>query len=294
MNIPQALADGTSQFHAAGIESPGLDAALLLADILGLDRSRLYLADGPLPDSVQAAYTRALDRRMAGEPLAYILGRREFWGLDFAVGPGVLIPRPDTETLVEAVLLGAAWEDGGPLLDLCTGSGAVVIALKHECPGPELWATDISPAALRLARSNVARLLPGQFINFLEADLFSPRSPAPFLGVFSIITANPPYVPSEDISGLAPELGWEPRLALDGGRDGLDLIRRIVAEAPAHLVPGGALFMEADPRQMETIAGLLASGGFIGIQLYQDLPGKDRVITGSLPKTAKTRRKACV
>jgi release factor glutamine methyltransferase len=255
-----------------------------LAFILKTTREKLMLMDTEALDSVAAAgFEQALERRIAGECVAYILGTREFWGLDFAVTPDVLVPRPDTEILVEAALAALAQLGPSPtLLDLCTGSGAVAIALKHELPSLKVYATDISPKALAIARKNAERLLAGNGADppcFLEGNLFAPVPPIRF----DLIAANPPYVPSADIPLLPREVRLEPPLALDGGEDGLDLIRRIVEDAPAFLRSGGRLIMEADPRQMPAIALILEKKGYRDIRLRQDLSGLDRAIEGALP-----------
>jgi release factor glutamine methyltransferase len=264
------------------VESPGLDAALLLAFVLTTTREKLILMDTePLDGAAAEEFGRALERRIGGECAAYILGHREFWGLDFAVTPDVLVPRPDTETLVEAALavLSRAGKDPPPaLLDLCTGSGAVAIALQHESPRLKVYAADISPKALAIARKNAERLLADSPC-FLEGDLFEP---VPKIR-FDLITANPPYVPSAEIPLLPRELRFEPPLALDGGADGLDLIRRIAEDAPAFLRSGGRLIMEADPRQMPAIARILTKKGYRDIRLHQDLSGADRAIEGAVP-----------
>ncbi|MDR3172958.1 MAG: peptide chain release factor N(5)-glutamine methyltransferase [Treponema sp.] len=296
MTVQVAQARAARLLAEAGIDTPALDSSLLLAEVLGLDRTRLFLAyPGPLPEDAARRFEELLRRRLAGESAAYILGRKEFRGLEFTVSPAVLVPRPDTETLVEAALPFLASPASAPsripapripVLDLCTGSGAVAIALKHEAEDPEVWASDISPGALEIARHNAARLLAGKPpgeptapgiapINFVLSDLFEqiPRR-------FSLITANPPYVKSAEIAGLSTEVRGEPRIALDGGADGLDLIRRLIAETPAHLYPGGALLLEADSRQMKTIRDELKKNGFAGIRTYRDLSGAERVIGG--------------
>jgi release factor glutamine methyltransferase len=287
MTIREALIQGTARLRSADIETPSLDTALFLAFILKTTREKLILHDGEtLSEAAAAEFVRALDRRIAGECAAYILGHREFRGLDFLVTPDVLVPRPDTETLVDAAL---AIGDGSNLtvLDLCTGSGAVAIALKHELPSLEVYASDISAKALAIARENAIRLLQEDdrlmggeaAIHFLEGDLFDP---VPSIR-FSLIVANPPYVASGEIPGLSREVRGEPLLALDGGEDGLDLVRRIVEGAPAYLRPGGKLLLEADPRQMTAIALILGKKGYRDIKLYQDLSGQDRVIEGAAP-----------
>jgi release factor glutamine methyltransferase len=298
MSVREALGKGTARLKKAAISTPSLDASLLLAKALDIDRARLFLIDrDTLPDEAGRRFEEFLERRLGGECVAYILGRKEFRGLDLLVNPAVLVPRPDTETLVEAALeairrlsAGTAIETPAEtprLLDLCTGSGAVAIALKHEIPGLEVWASDKSKEALETARINAARLLPAACdgetktenppgrggIRFVESDLF-----AGIPGRFHLIVSNPPYVPGGEIETLSPEVRREPRLALDGGRDGLDLIRPLIGEAPEHLYPGGGLLIEADPRQMAALTLLLEKSHFKDIQIYRDLSGKDRII----------------
>jgi release factor glutamine methyltransferase len=171
------------------------------------------------------------------------------------------------------------------VLDLCTGSGAVAIALKHEMPELEVYATDISPEALAVATVNASRLLPPDSIHFYQGDLYDAlhSSLFTFHSSFSLIVCNSPYVPTAEISNLSPEVRREPILALDGGRDGLDLIRRIISSAPLYLEPGGVLLLEADPRQMHTITVLLDQAGFIDVQIHKDLSGRERVIGGRKP-----------
>jgi release factor glutamine methyltransferase len=287
MTIRDALAKGVARLRSAGIESPGLDATLILGFVLKTTREKLILIDTkPLGSDAATEFGRLLDRRIEGECVAYILGSREFRGLAFVVGPDVLVPRPDTETLVEAALAALPPIPSPTLLDLCTGSGAVAIALKHGAPSLEVYAADISPTALAIARQNAARLLQedgrllDDTVHFLEGDLFEPVPRVRF----DLITANPPYVPSAVIPHLPREVRFEPLLALDGGGDGLDLIRRIVEDAPAFLQSGGRLLMEADPRQMPEIALILEKKGYRHIGLHRDLSGLDRVIEGTLPR----------
>jgi release factor glutamine methyltransferase len=296
MTIREARVEGTAALAVAGIASAALDSSLLLAEVLRMDRAALTAAGtDPLPAESLAAFRLLLDRRMAGECTAYITGSKEFFGLDFAVNPSVLVPRPDTETLVEAAMaelepLIAHNKTPVRVLDLGTGSGAVAVALKHEMPELDMWATDISPPALETAKANAARLLEvGRLrsaapIRFLLADLFEALPGCPDAGTtvprFDCIVSNPPYIPTADIKTLAREVQHEPPLALDGGGDGLAVIRNIIAHAPDFLCPGGGLFMEADPRQMQDIAALLANRGFEPVQTYRDLSGRERVISG--------------
>ncbi|MDR1326481.1 MAG: peptide chain release factor N(5)-glutamine methyltransferase [Treponema sp.] len=279
MTIREIFYRACVRLRDAGIETPVLDAGVLLAAVLHTDRAGLIIAgERTVSEEAQGAYTRALERRLGGECVAYIVGRKEFWGLDFTVTPDVLVPRPDTETLVEAALSHRATHRisgaNGEILDLCTGSGSVAIALKHERPTSRVAASDISPAALAVARQNALRLLgDAEAIHLIESDLFNKID-----GQFDLITANPPYVPSALIASLAPEVRGEPLLALDGGNDGLDLIRRIVSGAKPHLKPGGVLLMEADSGEMDAITRLLLAEGYEQPRLYYDAAGKARVI----------------
>ena len=285
MTVREALTMAGADLKAAGIETPSLDASLLLAHILGIDRAALVASGSEsLPEKTRAAFCDLIDRRLNGECAAYILGKKEFRGLEFLVNPSVLVPRPDTETLVEAALETAA--AGGSIaansiriLDLCTGSGAVAVSLKSEMPSLEVYAADISAEALETAKTNAVRLLPGSTIHFYHGDLYNalptPHSP------FSLIVCNPPYISSDEIQTLSAEVRNEPRLALDGGQSGLEIIKRVINGAPVNLLRGGALLLEADPRQMEDIAVLLAKKGFCNIKLYNDLSGQERVIGGT-------------
>ena len=220
-------------------------------------------------------------RRLQGECAAYILGRKEFWGLEFLVNPSVLVPRPDTETLVEAALeFLKGLETPVRVLDLCTGSGAVAVALKREIPQLEIWAADICAQALETARTNAARLLSPDAINFCQGNLFKalPVSHHPF----ELIVSNPPYIPSGEIKNLSREVQGEPLIALDGGADGLEIIRKIISQVPQHLTPKGRLLLEASPDQMESIISLLEESGFGGIKSFKDMGGQQRVICAQL------------
>jgi release factor glutamine methyltransferase len=291
LTVREALASGTGALRAAGVENPGLDAALLLAEVLGMSRSSLTAAGpDPLTEESFSAFNGLIKRRLAGECVAYILGRKEFYGLEFLVNPAVLIPRPETETLVqlamsnEQLAIKEKRERKGPVrvLDLCTGSGVVAITLKHERPEWEVWATDISAEALETAQINAARLLPPGSIHFCHGDLFDALLPllTAHCSLLTVIVSNPPYIPTAEIAGLSPEVRGEPVLALDGGGDGLDVIRKIIVGALEFLCPGGMLLLEADPRQMEKIAGLFEKNGFTDVKIYNDLSGRERVIGG--------------
>jgi len=287
MTLEETLHKGRRTLRRGGISSPDLDAELLLADLLRIDRPRLLLrGKETLAENLAEAYRSRLERRLGGECTAYITGRREFWGLDFTVRPEVLVPQPDTETLVEAALealrrnVPAKSGESLRVLDLCTGSGAIAIALKHDLPELEVWASDISEEALGVASLNAEKLLgsPGA-VRFIHTDLFD-AFPSGNHQSFSLIVSNPPYIPSRTIGGLAPEVRFQPRLALDGGPEGLDIIQRIILQAGGWLIPGGNLLLEADPRQMQTITGMMEVQGFRNRRLFRDLSGHERVIGG--------------
>jgi release factor glutamine methyltransferase len=298
MTIQSSLTKGTALLRGANIDTPALDAGLLLAEVLHTDKAGLILhAPETIAEEDADKFQRLINCRLDGEPIAYILGRKEFRGLDFTISPDVLVPRPDTEALVEAAIkeLGNVLAGSNfpiTVLDLCTGSGAIAIALKNECPSLNVWASDISEASLKIARANAARLLNDKAVHFIRADLFSPfkNSLAPDISFpknFGLIVSNPPYIPSAEIEGLAKEVRMEPRLALDGGLDGLDLIRKIAERAGQHLADSGILLMEADPRQMDAIHGILLHNGFRDLRLYKDLAGLDRVIGGTFGRDRK-------
>jgi release factor glutamine methyltransferase len=363
MTWSEILTQGTNQLRQAHIASPNLDASLLLAHILGVSRENLLInGDRALKAGEISRFFDLISRRIAGENIAYITGYKEFWGLSFHVSPAVLVPRPDTEILVEAVLSyiqgqsfvgGQSSKKSQPareirtlpgdraqktpysgdrasrnysLLDLCTGSGAIAIALKSAVPDLEVSAADISPPALEIASANARRLLSGgqsllnsgpdsnkeqdqkpalgfrgqsfiegqsslgalgggqsfsesfsegQSMTFYLSDLY-----AKIPGTFDIIVSNPPYIPSGDIASLPREVQREPRIALDGGRDGLELIKKIISGGSRRLTPGGRLFLEADPGQMSVITLILEKEGFQDILVYKDLAGLERVISG--------------
>ena len=301
MTIREALNKGSSAIASSAFiktETPALDAGLLLAEALNTDRTRLLMAaNNSLSENSYTKFQNLLKRRLNGECIAYITGHKEFYGLDFTVNPYVLVPRPETETLVEAALEAIETmtkkfpQEELKVLDLCTGSGAVAIALKHEKPGLNMWAQDISAEALAIARLNCKKILnsaacqsscdeSGQ-VHFMEGDLFSQIE-----NVFHLIITNPPYIPSNQISSLAPEVQSEPQLALDGGDDGLCIIRRIIKDSVNHLLSGGVLLMEADPVQMDAIEKMLVNAGFYNIKMFSDLAGQKRVIKGQVsPKS---------
>jgi release factor glutamine methyltransferase len=213
---------------------------------------------------------------LAGEPVAYLLGRKEFWSLDLKVSPHVLVPRPDTETLVEqavAFMKELPAEKPIRVADIGTGSGAIALALKKEQPRAEVWAVDLSTDALAIAKENSVRL--GLDLHLVLGNLLEP-----LMGAFDLIVSNPPYIPSHDIDGLSPEVRREPRLALDGGGDGLDLVRTLVEQAGKALVPGGLLAVEIGKGQAEETQSIFSRAGFRSVASRNDLAGIARVVHG--------------
>jgi release factor glutamine methyltransferase len=274
------LIGATQQLQAAGIDSARLDAEVLMCHALQINKSQLYVSlDEQLEPSARHRFGDLLVRRLHREPVAYITGCQEFWSLDFLVTPDVLIPRPETERLVEISLQCAGAFDSDlvlRILDMGTGSGAIAITLAKELPGAQVVATDVSPAALEIARHNAARHRVADRIQFRASSLFHSVGG----NRFDVIVSNPPYVERGELAVLAPEVSqWEPRTALDGGLDGLDYYRRIVAQGFHHLLPGGALIMEIGAAMAGRIAGLLsAAGEYTPPLIYQDYARKDRVI----------------
>lgn len=275
----------TSYFKKHGIESPRAGAEILLAHSLGLRRIDLYLRyDQPLVADELGHFKALIKRRADREPVAYIVGTKEFWSIELTVTPDVLIPRPETECLVEAALTflpetGEADTDFQPLnvLDLGTGSGAIIMALAKERPGHFFAAADISPSALAIAAQNACNHHLEDKIAFFCADwLTSIKDSRP---VFDLIVSNPPYIRSHDMAGLAPEINrYEPQKALDGGTDGLDQVRLIVAGAGNHLKPSGHLLLEIGYDQKDDVKKIVEQqGGYGRIDFISDYAGLDRV-----------------
>lgn len=263
-------------FREKGIETPRLDAEVLLAHVLEKPRIYLYVHyDQPLDPEELAAYRGFVRRRAAREPVAYLVGEREFMGLTFAVSPAVLVPQPDTEALVSEARKRLQGKSGVRIADVGTGSGAIALSLLHALPDLTAAAVDVSAAALKVARENADRFGLTDRVMFYEGDLL-----APLLGqTFDAVLSNPPYIPRGDIAALPPEVQAEPRLALDGGADGLDFYRRLVREAAAFLCPGGFLAVEAGQGEAVVISELARTNGWIEVEITKDLAGIDRVVT---------------
>jgi release factor glutamine methyltransferase len=268
----------TQRFSDAGIAGARLEAQVLLAHVLGCTRTQLYTGfDTPLGEAELASYRGLIKRRLAGESVSYLVGETEFWGLPFHVDASVLVPRPDTETVIEVTR--AARPDRAAacrILDLCTGSGAIAVSLAKEYPAARVVATEISAAAAAIARRNAERNAVADRVDVRTGDLFAPVAGE----VFDLIVSNPPYIASAVIPTLSVEVRREPVLALDGGRDGLVFYDRICGEARAHLAPGGVLLVEHGYDQADAVRARFAAAGFTSIALVHDLGKNPRVTWG--------------
>lgn len=292
--ILKTLSWTTDYFKRRTVENPRIDAEVLLAHTLGCDRIDLYVRhDQPLNSDELAEFKRLIKRRAGLEPVAYITGVKEFWSLPLQVTPAVLIPRPDTEILVEAAIdYLAALDDkqAARVLELGVGSGAITIAIAHEMGAGRYWATDLSWPAVCVARNNAIRNGVAEIIHFWLGDWFSPLSPV--VGRFDLIVANPPYVPSADIERLTHDIkDFEPIAALDGGKDGMDHIRGILAQAHRHLRPGGAVMLEIgfDQRAAADQAARQCDG-YSSIRFLKDYSGHDRVMIARKRSVQSTAR----
>jgi len=279
--IESVLRWAIDDFRARGIDNPRLDAELLLGHALGTTRIQLIVdAKRPLDEGELGRLRELVKRRRAREPMAYILGVREFYGRPFRVDRRVLVPRPDTETLVEAALARTrAVSMCMRAIDLCTGSGCVAVSIARERPTASVFATDVSADALAVARDNALRL--GAYnVAFRRGDLFAAVDAATR---FDLITSNPPYIPSDEIASLMPDVrDFEPRLALEGGVDGLAVLQRVVAEAPAHLAPGGVLAVEVGAGEASAVVELFGAAGLKSVEVARDYARIERVVSGVL------------
>ncbi len=270
----EALRQGAARLAEAGVVDAAGDARLLLAHALDLPRHHLTAAlAAPLPAEAGQRFDAALSARAARQPVSQILGRRAFWKHEFRVTRDTLDPRPETETLVEAALA----EPFASVLDLGTGTGAILISLLAERPGVRGMGTDISSKALEVSRENAAKI--GVCADFIESDWF-----ADVAGEYALIVSNPPYIALAEMADLSPEVReWEPRGALTDEGDGLAAYRAITGAAPAHLAPNGRLLVEIGPTQGAAVAVLMRGAGLVQVQVLPDLDGRDRVVSGRKP-----------
>lgn len=267
----------TALLRDAAIDTPELDARLLVGHATGLDLTGLAVAaQRPLSPDEATRLSEAVRRRLRGEPVARILGEKEFWGLPLRLSPTTLVPRPDTETVVEAALAIMAGRPPARIADLGTGSGALVLALASEWPQALCVGTDIDEDALRTARANARRLDLAERAKFVRCNFA-----AALAGPFDLIVSNPPYIPSAEIATLAPEVrDHDPRRALDGGADGLNAYRILIPQATALLAPAGVLIVEVGAGQSEPVARLMRDAGLAGQLTRPDLGGIPRAVIG--------------
>ena len=266
----------------AGIEAATLEARELVCFAAGKDKARL-LRDGALyasPEVEEAAWALAR-RRLAGEPVAYLIGEWEFYGLPLDISESVLIPRPDTETLAEAAIGWLRQQEAPRVLDLCAGSGCLGLAIASQVPGARVVLGELSEGALRICRQNIRRNgLSGRVVP-MQMDALAP--PPAQLGEFRCLVSNPPYIPAGDIPGLDPSVrDYEPHMALDGGADGLDFYRNLAREWKNALTVGGKIFLEVGIGQADDVLRLLRSQGFGDLEITKDLNGIPRVVHGTL------------
>ncbi len=284
MQLRQALTEAVHRLDAEGIGSPRRNAETLLMFILDCDRAYLYAhPERELNLDLQARYENLIALRASGYPAQYITGHQEFWGLDLIVTPAVLIPRPETEHVVETALELAraqSWHSGPRLVDVGTGSGAIALALAKELPQAEIYGLDLSAEALEIARANAARLQLDQRVRFLQSDVLESLPPVPS---FDFVLSNPPYVALSEADKVQDVVKkFEPKMAVFAGEHGLDVIRRLIPQAAAVLHPGGHLIFEIGFTMAPSVAELLA--GWDEVHTVPDLAG--------IPRVMAARRKA--
>jgi release factor glutamine methyltransferase len=275
-----AVARACARLARAGVESARLDAELLMAVAAGVSRARLIAGGVEIDQAGADRFEWMVARRQAREPLAYIVGHREFFSLDFAVGPGVLIPRPETETVVEAALELLRGRPAATVLDIGTGSGAIAIAIAKNAPKAQIVALDISNVALEVAADNARRHRCAGRVAFLRGDCFAAlEDGVPPLDPFDLIVSNPPYIAETEFAAMTPEVcDFEPRVALAGGRDGLNFYRGIAAGLARWLAQDGEVILEVGAGQADAVEAMMRSAGCAVSARKRDLAGIDRVV----------------
>lgn len=279
-SIAEILKSATTRLEKGGIENPRLDAEILLAHVLKWRRLSLYVdSEKKLPLESILRFNELINRRLEGVPVAYLTGTKEFMGLAFAVNEKVLIPRPDTEILTEFVgeyLRGLGGEV--TFADLGVGSGAISISILKFVKSARAAAVDISSEALEVAKFNAEKFHVEDRIEFFQGNLFAPLEGK----IFNAIVSNPPYIPTSDLETLQSEVQQEPRIALDGGEDGLNFYRQIISDAPRFLVSGGLLAVEVGINQASAVKNLFERANFKDVEIIKDLAGIERVVAGRI------------
>ena len=281
--IAQAIAEGSARLGASHVDEARRTAGVLLCHALGIDRTHLLTrSDEQIIDSDYESYLQLVERRAAGEPVQYITGHQEFFGLDFNVTNEVLIPRPETEFLVERVIALAIEFPGEPnplIADIGTGSGCIAISLATRLPHARLIATDISAAALEVARANASRHGVSDRIQFVQGDALEPLARLDVEGAVDVLVSNPPYVEEATSELIQREVReWEPHTALFAGADGLDFYRRLLPDAPRYLKPGGFVVLEIGYSQLDSIAAMIAGSSLELVDATPDLQGIPRAV----------------
>jgi release factor glutamine methyltransferase len=265
-------------FDKQAIDAPRLTAELLLAHVLSTTRVKLFMdLDRPLTKEELTTYRGLIQRRLSHEPTQYLVGHKEFYGRRFTVDARVLIPRSETELLVEAGLQVLPKETPARVLDVCTGSGCIAVSIAAERPSASVWASDVSPDALEVAKTNAEALGVSSRVTFFLGSLLDS---VPADARFDLVVSNPPYIPTKELPGLDPEVRKEPRLALDGGDDGLAVIRPLVAAAATRLNPGGWLALEIAEDQGARVKAVLEGAGLTDVRIEKDLARHERLVLG--------------
>jgi len=273
MTIREALASAEAMLKEAGVPDPYIDAEWMLESVSGLDRMQMkWNQETELTPEQEQRFSSLLLSRANREPVQYLLGEQNFYGLRFRVTPDVLIPRQETEELCEWGLKFLKKHPAPHVLDLCTGSGAIAVTISRKCLRAQVTASDLSEGALRVAQKNA--LSNGASVRFLQGDLWEPLCGM----TFDLILSNPPYIPTQDCETLQPEVMREPRMALDGGKDGLDFYRRIADGAGEHLNPGGMIAVELGVGEAEDVAELFRRAGLADVEIRKDLYGVERMV----------------
>jgi release factor glutamine methyltransferase len=280
--VRRVLGWTTSHFDKRGVDAPRLASELLLSHVLGVDRVHLYTdLDRPLDKAELTSYRALIERRVEGEPVQYLTGRRDFYGRVFQVDARVLIPRPETELLVEAVLREVPPGGAPRFLDVATGSGCIAVTLAAERPEASVTATDVDEGCCLLAAANAEAAGVAARVQVRVGDLFAPVSgEAPY----DVVVSNPPYVRTGELASLQAEVRREPRLALDGGPEGLTVLARVVDGAFSHLRPGGLLALEIGEEQGAAVRDLLQMRGYDRVRIEPDLERRDRMAFGTRPR----------
>lgn len=278
MRLREAWLRSRRRLEGASIVDARIEAEVLLRNALGIDRATFHACpDHKLSDEDAEAFERMVERRIDGEPLSYITGHREFYGLDFVVTPDVLVPRHETEFLVQAVLeyAGSRGDHALTIVDIGTGSGCIAVALGHHLANATVYATDVSHEALQVADESVRRHSLEERVHLRHGDLFEALD-----GPVDVVVSNPPYLSEDEARELPPDVRREPSVALVAGADGMDVLRRLIVGAREYVKPGGLLALEIDPRRLEAVEGLVGrhfAGGEIGV--VKDHAGLDRMVT---------------